>query len=258
MVFLDRCGKMAERETDTMDTFMDSSWYFARYTDAKNEEKIFNPDLVSKWLPIDVYVGGIEHAILHLLYARFINRFLMEELKVEGRDEPFSALITQGIVSGLTYKCQETGRYLPPNEVSISGSNKSASITATGKPVTVDWEKMSKSKYNGIDPVDLVAKYGADTLRILILFKAPPEVPLCWNTVDIVGPQRWLVRLLNLYKRIISEKGHKPGKENSTERLTSVLNKAIKDVLDYSNVLLIDCDSLLFSWNLPTTPTIIV
>jgi leucyl-tRNA synthetase len=196
-----RCKGPARRETDTMDTFMDSSWYFIRYTDAQNKNAIASQEAIKKWLPIDVYVGGVEHAILHLLYARFMNRFVMEELGV-AISEPFAGLITQGLVEGLTHKCPTTNRYLKPSEIIQQG--KEMVVRTTGEPTATNWEKMSKSKHNGVDPVDLVAIYGADTLRLCVLFKAPPEVPLRWNIREIAGPQRWIIRLLNLAERVAS------------------------------------------------------
>ena len=192
-----------------MDTFMDSSWYYARYADPQCATLPARAAAVAADLPVDVYIGGIEHAILHLLYARFINRFLMGQLGVVGRDEPFRQLITQGLVEGLTFKCPDTGRFLRPGEYTpVEGSGgATAIVNATQATIKGAWDKMSKSKYNGVDPLDLLSTVGADTLRLCMLFKAPPEVPLRWNTRDIAGPQRWLVRLLNLTERIMERMG---------------------------------------------------
>lgn len=198
------CGGPARRETDTMDTFMDSSWYFFRFSDPHNQMLPAAPQAIRKWLPVDVYVGGIEHAIMHLLYARFMARFMASEMGVANVCEPFEALITQGLVEGRTVRCPLTGRYLRPEEYVLDAQDptKATLVSAPETLAEVSWEKMSKSKYNGVDPLDLVRHFGADTLRLCVLFKAPPEVPLRWNTRDISGPQRWLVRLLNLAERI--------------------------------------------------------
>lgn len=205
----------ARREVDTMDTFMDSSWYYWRYcapTDPLDDPAAVR--VACETLPVDVYIGGIEHAILHLLYARFIHKFLSERLPVQEAEqvssrqhpsappEPFARLITQGLVEGLTHQCPRTGRYLRPEELGCDPHTGKTLIKATGEGPATGWTKMSKSKYNGVDPTDLVAGHGADVLRLCILFKAPPEATLRWNTRDIAGPQRWLVRLLNLAERI--------------------------------------------------------
>lgn len=201
-----------------MDTFMDSSWYFLRNTDPLNKDQIADPKVIAERLPVSVYIGGIEHAILHLMYARFIHRFILQELGLPPT-EPFAALITQGLVEGKTYKCPSTGRYLKPDE-----------ITHDMTPV---WEKMSKSKHNGLDPVDLVGSFGADVLRLCVLFKAPPEVPLRWNTDEIAGPLRWLVRILNLASRIkndfiVNINDDVDSKESSL--LDEAVNKCIGDM----------------------------
>lgn len=228
------CGGPAQRETDTMDTFMDSSWYFFRFADPHNQTLPAAPEAIQSWLPVDAYVGGIEHAIMHLLYARFISIFLTDELGLQGQGEPFDALITQGLVEGLTYRCPSTGRYLCPGEYTVDPRDPTKAIMmvdASEVQAQVSWEKMSKSKYNGVDPLDLVQIYGADTLRLCVLFKAPPEVPLGWNTRDIAGPQRWLVRLLNLAERIRDQAAaSSPGDPTTSRQLTLVLERAILDM----------------------------
>ncbi|PJF16962.1 Leucyl-tRNA synthetase [Paramicrosporidium saccamoebae] len=176
------------------------SWYFARHVDPQNDKMPADPSKLRQWLPVDAYIGGIEHAILHLLYARFMTRFMAEELGFE-QAEPFAGLITQGLVEGKTYQCPATGRYLKPEELRQEG--KKVIITETGALPLETWDKMSKSKYNGVDPVGLVSQYGADVLRLCVMFKAPPEVALQWNTRDIAGPQRWILRLLTLAGKIM-------------------------------------------------------
>ncbi|MEN9258639.1 MAG: leucine--tRNA ligase [Gloeomargarita sp. SRBZ-1_bins_9] len=192
------CGRPARRETDTMDTFIDSSWYFFRFADPHNDQAIFDPQVIAQWLPVDQYVGGIEHAILHLLYARFVTKVLRDRGLITF-DEPFTRLLTQGMVQGLTYKNAQTGRYLPPEQV--VQDNGTYRDKATGAPVTVVYEKMSKSKYNGVDPEQVLARYGADTARMFILFKAPPEKDLEWDEADVEGQYRFLQRVWRLVQQ---------------------------------------------------------
>jgi leucyl-tRNA synthetase len=194
------CGKPARRETDTMDTFMCSSWYFLRYSDPKNTELPFTPEAVNRWLPVDQYVGGIEHAILHLLYSRFFTKVLRDR-GLLGFDEPFSRLLTQGMVQGITYKNPKTGKYIAPGDV--------ADPTDPRDPITGDvldtfYEKMSKSKYNGVDPAVVIDNYGADTARMFILFKAPPEKDLEWDDADVEGQFRFLQRIWRLVDGAVS------------------------------------------------------
>ncbi|NJL36784.1 MAG: leucine--tRNA ligase [Leptolyngbyaceae cyanobacterium RM2_2_4] len=187
------CGAPARRETDTMDTFIDSSWYFLRYPDAKNEQQAFDPAKVNDWMPVDQYVGGIEHAILHLLYSRFFTKVLRDR-HLLNFDEPFQRLLTQGMVQAAAYKNPTTGKYIPPSQVNSTDPKD----PQTGEPLEVSYEKMSKSKYNGIDPEQVLAKYGADTARMFILFKAPPEKDLEWDDADVEGQFRFLNRVWRL------------------------------------------------------------
>ncbi len=187
------CGTPAKRETDTMDTFIDSSWYFLRYPDAKNEQQVFDSAKTNDWMPVDQYVGGIEHAILHLLYSRFFTKVLRDR-GLLNFDEPFQRLLTQGMVQGLTYKNPVTGKYIPSAQVEIANPRD----PETGETLQIFYEKMSKSKYNGIDPEEVLAKYGADTARMFILFKAPPEKDLEWEDADVEGQFRFLNRVWRL------------------------------------------------------------
>ncbi|NEU74871.1 leucine--tRNA ligase [Hassallia byssoidea VB512170] len=187
------CGTPAKRETDTMDTFIDSSWYFLRYPDAKNEQQVFDPAKTNDWMSVDQYVGGIEHAILHLLYSRFFTKVLRDR-GLLNFDEPFQRLLTQGMVQGLTYKNPVTGKYIPSAQVEIANPRD----PETGETLQIFYEKMSKSKYNGIDPEEVLAKYGADTARMFILFKAPPEKDLEWEDADVEGQFRFLNRVWRL------------------------------------------------------------
>ena len=193
-----KCGGGAKRDTDTMDTFVDSSWYFFRYLDPENEDMPFSPEPANANMPVDLYIGGVEHAILHLLYSRFISKFLATTpLWPDGhkhRGEPFTRLLTQGMVHGKTYTDPLSSRYLKLDELDISDSSKPV-IVATGEIANVTFEKMSKSKYNGVDPGTSIAKHGIDVVRTQILFAAPAEDVLLWDENKIAGSSRWLRRI---------------------------------------------------------------
>ena len=195
------CGRDARRETDTMDTFMCSSWYFLRFADPHNTERAFDADAVERWLPVQQYVGGIEHAILHLLYSRFFTKALRDRGLLNIR-EPFERLLTQGMVQGVTYRNPRTGRYVAPSEVSDENAPKDP---VDGGELEVLFEKMSKSKYNGVDPAAVIDRYGADTARMFILFKAPPEKDLEWDDADVEGQFRFLQRLWRLIESVRSD-----------------------------------------------------
>ena len=184
------CNAAAKRETDTMDTFLDSSWYFLRYADANNESEVFSPERVNEWLPVDQYVGGIEHAILHLLYSRFFTKVLRDR-HLLNFDEPFERLLTQGMVQAITYKNAE-GQFIVPEKIADLNS---PADPVTGELLQVSYEKMSKSKFNGVAPSQVLAKYGADTARMFILFKSPPEKDLEWDDADVEGQFRFLNRV---------------------------------------------------------------
>ncbi|MCA1903234.1 MAG: leucine--tRNA ligase [Cyanobacteria bacterium KgW148] len=219
-----QCGKPARRETDTMDTFMDSSWYFLRYTDAKNEAQVFDRSQVNDWMPVDQYVGGIEHAILHLLYSRFFTKALYDRGLVNC-EEPFDRLLTQGMVQGLTYKNPITGKFIPAHL--IENLQDPTDPDTKVKLVTV-YEKMSKSKYNGVNPGDVINKYGADTVRMFTLFKAPPEKDLEWDDADVEGQFRFLNRVW----RLVTE--FQPSVVTTTidKNLRRIIHRAIQAVIE--------------------------
>lgn len=198
------CGNGAKRDTDTMDTFMDSSWYFFRYLDPKNQAKLFDAKTVTQMMPMDIYFGGVEHAILHLLYTRFIAKFLGDINYWNGssfRHEPIKRLITQGMVQGKTFTDAETGRFLKRSELDFSDP-ASPIVKATGLPPAVSYQKMSKSKYNGADPEECIKKFGADATRAHMLFLAPISDPVNWNEDQIQGCERWLKRVLAMSENI--------------------------------------------------------
>jgi len=196
-----KCGrKDARRETDTMDTFVESSWYFERYCSPDYGEGMFEENAVKYWMPVDQYIGGIEHAILHLLYSRYFTRVL-HDLGLTTYKEPFTRLLTQGMVCKETVSCPDHG-FLFPEEILKKDQNQVCSHC--GKKLVIGRiEKMSKSKKNVVDPEDLIREYGADTLRLFCLFAAPPERDLDWSDQGVEGAFRFLNRVW----RLISEYG---------------------------------------------------
>ena len=208
-------GRRAARETDTFDTFFESSWYFARFCCADNKEAMVD-ERADYWLPVDQYVGGIEHAVLHLLYARFFLK-LMRDQGLTRYGEPFKNLLTQGMVVAETFYREERGRKTYYNRKDLAferdakGRISSAYLKQDGRPVSVGkMEKMSKSKNNGVDPQDMIDKYGADTVRLFVMFSAPPEQSLEWSESGIEGAHRFLKRL---WKFARDNYRHRPGTE---------------------------------------------
>ncbi|QKO23578.1 leucine--tRNA ligase [Rhodoferax sp. BAB1] len=203
------CGKSARRETDTMDTFVDSSWYYMRYCDPTNPDKMV-AEGANYWMPMDQYIGGIEHAILHLLYARFWTK-VMRDLGLVKVDEPFTKLLTQGMVLNHIYsrRTEKGGKeYYWPHDVEhvldaggkITGAKLNKAVGGLPAGTAIDYEgvgTMSKSKNNGVDPQDLIEKYGADTARLYTMFTAPPEATLEWNDAAVEGSYRFLRRVWN-------------------------------------------------------------
>ena len=227
------CGGPARRDTDTMDTFVDSSWYFLRYCDPKNDKLPFDKEIVDSWMGVDQYIGGIEHAVMHLLYARFFQKIL-RDLGLVSANEPFKRLLTQGMVLGPSYYSAAENKFLFPSEVDVKGEK--AFSKATGEELAIKVEKMSKSKNNGVDPEEMITKYGADTTRLFIMFAAPPEKELEWNEHGLAGAYRFLTKIW----RLVME--HKENLEFGEIDLTKVsrddkallikLNQTIKKVTE--------------------------
>ncbi len=234
-------GQPAEHETDTFDTFMESSWYYARYCSAQTDDAMLDPEKANYWLPVDQYIGGIEHAILHLLYARFFHKLLRDTGLVES-DEPFKRLLCQGMVlADSYYREDEKGgkQWVSPLEVDIERDDKGAIAGAKhkqdGQPVNIGgMSKMSKSKNNGIDPQTMVERYGADTVRLFMMFAAPPEMTLEWSDSGVEGAQRFLRRLWKLTYDLNNAGGACSGQSlNANQKqLRRELHKTIAKVSD--------------------------
>ncbi len=227
-----QCGKDARRETDTMDTFVDSSWYFARFTDPWIEDRPTDRKAVDGWLPVNQYIGGIEHAILHLLYSRFFTR-AMQKTGHAGISEPFDGLFTQGMVVHETYR-DANGQWVSPAEVDIisDGTDRKAKLLSTGAPVEIGAiEKMSKSKRNTIDPDDIIGTFGADTARWFMLSDSPPERDVIWTEEGVQGAARFVQRLWRLVGEVAdlspSPNAHDAAAEDAVLTIRKAAHRAV-------------------------------
>ena len=228
------CGGAAKRETDTMDTFMESSWYFFRYMSPKFAEGMVSAEAAKYWGAVDQYIGGIEHAILHLLYARFFTKLMRDEGLVSV-DEPFERLLTQGMVVCETYYRENANGskdWINPADVELTFDDKgrpvSAVLKADGLPVVISGtEKMSKSKNNGVDPQELINAYGADTARLFMMFASPPEQSLEWSDAGVEGAHRFLRRLWRTVYEFVQNGGSGVSKFSGSQE---ALSSSLKDL----------------------------
>ena len=230
------CGGQARRETDTMDTFVDSSWYFARFT-APWENNPTDPAAANRWLPVDQYIGGIEHAILHLLYSRFFTRAMRETGHVDVK-EPFKGLFTQGMVVHETYRrgSGANGEWVAPADIRIEemDGKRRASLLSSGEEITIgSIEKMSKSKKNVVDPDDIIASYGADTARFFVLSDSPPDRDVIWSEAGVEGAHRFTQRLWRLISDAsahLAQVPPTPAKEGEGLAVSQIAHKTLKAV----------------------------
>ena len=221
-------GKNYLRETDTLDTFVDSSWYFLRFCSPQNKDYGFDYDDINYWMPVDQYIGGVEHAILHLLYSRFFMNALSYENKKFDIIEPFDGLFTQGMVCHETYKDQK-GNWISPDELITINGEKFLKKDKSQKIKIGPIESMSKSKKNTIDPEEIINKFGADAVRLFILSDSPPEKDIQWSEEGIIASYKFIQKLWNLNSRILEEIKLEHKNKNS-EKLKKLTNKFIDNV----------------------------
>jgi leucyl-tRNA synthetase len=240
-----KCGGAGRRETDTMDTFVDSSWYYYRYTDSTNEILPFDPAVAQYWTPVDQYIGGDDHAVMHLIYARFWTK-AMRDMELVPFSEPFKRLLTQGMVVGETFFDDSTGKrvYFKPDEVNVERDAKGRITSATAKtedqsPKALKHaiERMSKSKGNGVDPDEMVEAYGADASRLFVMFAAPIDNELVWNEAGIEGGVRFIQRvwrLVHKWSELLSTtyEGAPPAETSASRKLRQKTHQTIHRVGD--------------------------
>jgi len=226
-------GKNYTRETDTLDTFVDSSWYFLRFCSPKKKDYAFDEADIKYWMPVDQYIGGVEHAILHLLYSRFFMLAISHKNKKINIKEPFKGLFTQGMVCHETYK-DENKNWLSPDEVISIEGNKYLKKNPSKKVIVGPSESMSKSKRNTVDPEKIIENYGADAVRLFILSDSPPEKDVQWSDEGIVSAYKFIQKLWNLNNDVLEEISKNHPKDNS-KKLTIFTNQFIKKITSNLN-----------------------
>ena len=225
-------GKKCRRETDTLDTFVDSSWYFLRFCSAQNTEEPFDKKELDYWMPVDQYIGGVEHAILHLLYSRFFMRAISLDNKHTNLKEPFEGLFTQGMVCHETYKDKDNNWIYPDDVFSKDGKNYFLNNNPSEKVIVGPSESMSKSKKNTIDPEKIIKMYGADAVRLFILSDSPPEKDIQWSDTGISASFKFLQKLWSLNEKIINNKKKFSNFDYELEKFTNQIIKKLSDDLD--------------------------
>jgi len=223
-------GKELTRETDTLDTFVDSSWYFIRFCSPNNEKYGFNYDELKYWMPVDQYIGGVEHAILHLLYSRFFTMALNYENKNFNLKEPFKGLFTQGMVCHETYK-SENNQWLSPDEIGTKdGKNYFIKKNPTKKVIVGPAESMSKSKKNTIDPEQIIENYGADSVRLFMLSDSPPEKDVQWSDQGMVACYKFIQKLWTLHNKIKAKLNEKEKSKQNSDEISKFTNQLIDKI----------------------------
>ncbi len=225
-------GKKCRRETDTLDTFVDSSWYFLRFCSAQNVEQPFDKDELAYWMPVDQYIGGVEHAILHLLYSRFFMRAISLNNEDTNLEEPFEGLFTQGMVCHETYRDKDNNWIYPDDVFSEDGKNYFLNNNPSEKVIVGPSESMSKSKKNTIDPEKIINMYGADAVRLFILSDSPPEKDIQWSDTGISASFKFLQKLWSLNKKIINNQKKFLKFDEELEKFTNQIIKKLGDDLD--------------------------
>ena len=226
-------GKKYTRETDTLDTFVDSSWYFLRFCSPENHNYGFDYEEAKYWMPVDQYIGGVEHAILHLLYSRFFMQAITHENKNFDLKEPFKGLFTQGMVCHETYKDQNNN-WVSPDEITIIDGEKVLKNDKSKKVIVGPSESMSKSKKNTVDPEEIINNYGADSVRLFILSDSPPEKDVQWSMEGIISSYKFIQKLWNLNLKINDEikKNHPSSEDDQLVKFTNQFIKKVNQNLD--------------------------
>ena len=220
--------KKLTRETDTLDTFVCSSWYFLRFCSPNNSNYGFNPEDIKYWMPVDQYIGGVEHAILHLLYSRFFVRAISKDNDKINLSEPFDGLFTQGMVCHETYK-DKNDKWVSPDEIETINGIKYLKGDKSNQITVGPTESMSKSKKNTIDPENIIQNYGADAARLFILSDSPPEKDVQWTDEGIISSYKFIQKLWNLHSKMIEEI-NKDHKTNTDEEISKYTNKFLKKI----------------------------